>query len=151
MKYGSLCLLAAIGFTVITATPVWADKGGKGKDKSGNWEHSKPHYNDDEDKIAIYIGGYDRDIIREHIRKDAFKNCPPGLAKKNPPCVPPGLAKQWRRGYPLPDGVKYERIDWGLKAPYGYEYVKVDKDVLLVAEASKKVIDAVTLLSAVGN
>lgn len=22
-----------------------------------------------------------------------FKNCPPGLAKKNPPCVPPGLAK----------------------------------------------------------
>jgi hypothetical protein len=23
-----------------------------------------------------------------------FANCPPGLAKKNPPCVPPGLAKQ---------------------------------------------------------
>ncbi len=24
----------------------------------------------------------------------ASANCPPGLAKKNPPCVPPGLAKQ---------------------------------------------------------
>ena len=22
------------------------------------------------------------------------KHCPPGLAKKNPPCVPPGLAKK---------------------------------------------------------
>lgn len=35
--------------------------------------------------------------------------------------------------------------------PRGYEYVRVDNDVLLIAEASKKVIDAVTLLSAVGN
>lgn len=24
----------------------------------------------------------------------AYRNCPPGLAKKNPPCVPPGLAKK---------------------------------------------------------
>lgn len=29
-----------------------------------------------------------------------YRNCPPGLAKKDPPCVPPGLAKQ---------GVSYEQ------------------------------------------
>lgn len=29
-----------------------------------------------------------------------YRNCPPGLAKKDPPCVPPGLAKQ---------GVNYEQ------------------------------------------
>ena len=29
-----------------------------------------------------------------------YRNCPPGLAKKDPPCVPPGLAKQ---------GVTYEQ------------------------------------------
>ncbi|MBI2234821.1 MAG: RcnB family protein, partial [Micavibrio aeruginosavorus] len=33
--------------------------------------------------------------------------------------------------------------------PRGHQYVQVDKDVLLIGEASKKVIDAVTLLSAV--
>lgn len=31
--------------------------------------------------------------------------CPPGLAKKNPPCIPPGQAKKaYRIGDPLPDG-----------------------------------------------
>ena len=35
----------------------------------------------------------------------AAGGCPPGLAKKNPACVPPGQAKQaYRIGDPLPDG-----------------------------------------------
>lgn len=32
-------------------------------------------------------------------RRLAYRNCPPGLAKKDPPCVPPGLAK---------DGITYD-------------------------------------------
>lgn len=37
------------------------------------------------------------------------KGCPPGLAKKNPPCVPPGQARKayeqdYRVGERLPDG-----------------------------------------------
>ena len=32
-------------------------------------------------------------------RRLTYRNCPPGLAKKNPPCVPPGLAR---------DGVTYD-------------------------------------------
>ena len=35
----------------------------------------------------------------------AAGGCPPGLAKKNPACVPPGQAKKaYRIGDPLPDG-----------------------------------------------
>lgn len=35
----------------------------------------------------------------------AAGGCPPGLARKNPPCVPPGQARQaYRIGDPLPDG-----------------------------------------------
>ena len=69
---------------------------------------------------------------------------------------PPGQAKKYRVGYPLPDDVVYVPVPRDLlvhlsPVPAGYQYVKVDKDVLLIAEASKKVIDAVTLLSAVGN
>lgn len=39
-----------------------------------------------------------------------FRNCPPGLAKKDPPCVPPGLAK---KGVTYNDWVAYddERLD----------------------------------------
>jgi hypothetical protein len=41
--------------------------------------------------------------------------CPPGLAKKNPPCVPPGQAR---------DGFRYDRPDfWGLRLADGrYRY-----------------------------
>ncbi|MDF1726401.1 MAG: transketolase [Sulfitobacter sp.] len=42
------------------------------------------------------------DVVLANIPEDeliTYRNCPPGLAKKNPPCVPPGLAKQ---------GVSYE-------------------------------------------
>ena len=40
------------------------------------------------------------------------KDCPPGLAKKNPPCVPPGHAKngvttqEWRNGDRIGDVVR---------------------------------------------
>ncbi len=36
-------------------------------------------------------------------------NCPPGLAKKNPPCVPPGLARQ---GVTTQDYLGYDDGEW---------------------------------------
>lgn len=46
----------------------------------------------------------------------ARNDCPPGLAKKNPPCVPPGLAKKgvrydWRAGERLSGDYSLTR-DW---------------------------------------
>lgn len=44
---------------------------------------------------ALGLAGPDLDILAlpdEEIL--TFRNCPPGLAKKDPPCVPPGLAKK---------------------------------------------------------
>lgn len=50
--------------------------------------------------------------------------CPPGLAKKNPPCVPPGQAKklygvgqQLPLGYGTPYG--YNQIPYSLRNQYG--------------------------------
>ncbi len=43
-----------------------------------------------------------RDVVITDVTDDellTYRNCPPGLAKKDPPCVPPGLAKK---------GVTYE-------------------------------------------
>ncbi len=56
-----------------------------------------------------------------------YRNCPPGLAKKDPPCVPPGLAK---KGVTYEEWVTYDedRLDEiYLDQRRGY----VDRDVLL--------------------
>ena len=39
----------------------------------------------------------------------AYRNCPPGLAKKDPPCVPPGLAK---KGVTYDEWASYDRDDY---------------------------------------
>lgn len=74
------------------------------------------------------------------------KGCPPGLAKKAVPCVPPGQAKKWRLGERLPpDTAWYEIDDWdryGLPEPRdGNRYIMIDSEVLLVAIATGIVLD----------
>jgi hypothetical protein len=74
------------------------------------------------------------------------KGCPPGLAKKAVPCVPPGQAKAWHLGGRLPgDRVWPVLEDWqryGLPAPTeGSRYVLVDEDILLVAIATGIILD----------
>ncbi len=144
-------LLFAVSALALIASPGIAEAKGKGKNHSDSGYEREYHHDGDDVSIRIDFG--DREIISGHLRNDIRRHCPPGLAKKNPPCIPPGQAKKWRTGYPLPDGVVFAPVpyEWGLRAPVGYQYVRVDKDVLLIGEASKKVIDAVTLLSAVGN
>jgi hypothetical protein len=154
MKNINRVLCLALALIMIATSPALADKGGKGK--SPGADHGKssfewPWNRSKDDTVVARINTNDRKAIRQLIRQDAFRHCPPGLAKKSPPCVPPGQAKKYKIGSVLPDGVVYSPVPpaWGLHAPDGYQYVKVDKDVLLISEASKKIIDAVTLLSAV--
>ena len=50
--------------------------------------------------------------------------CPPGLAKKNPPCVPPGQAKKlYNIGQRFPSGYgnlwNYNQIPYDLRRQYG--------------------------------
>lgn len=55
----------------------------------------------------------------ERTRGGLIDGCPPGLAKKNNGCMPPGLARQdpWRPVYDRPDWWGYR--DWG-SGNYGY-------------------------------
>ena len=60
-------------------------------------------------------------------------HCPPGLAKKNPPCIPPGLAKKgdWIGEFPY---IFLDRDRYGLDRRYGWYqlgdniYVRTDKE-----------------------
>lgn len=81
------------------------------------------------------------------------KHCPPGLAKKGS-CVPPGQQKKWGRGEHLPHDIDYVVIarpgDYRLRRPpAGQVYVEIGRDVYLIAEATRKVIEAINLVDAV--
>src|SRR6185503_6724233 len=115
--------------------PEWAGEKGKGHGK-GN-KKNKHFGNDERGQVRAYY--------EEEFRRG---NCPPGLAKKNNGCTPPGLFKKWSVGRPLPpDVVVYDvppelQIRIGLP-PAGHKYVRVAADILLIAIGSKVVVDAV--------
>lgn len=62
-------------------------------------------------------------------------------------------SRPYRVGYAVPRGVVCRPLhgSWGAllpPAPYGHHYVQVDRDVLLVAAATNRIVDAIVLLSA---
>jgi Ni/Co efflux regulator RcnB len=76
-----------------------------------------------------------RDYYADHYRG---RRCPPGLAKKHNGCLPPGQAKKWRVGRPLPRDVIYYEVPQPLVVqiglpPVGHRYVRVAGDILLIA------------------
>ena len=86
-----------------------------------------------------------RDYFEPRVRAG---HCPPGLAKKNNGCLPPGQAKPWVMGqvlprdlvrYPLPIELKRELG----RPPAGYEYVRVGNDILLLIIGTGMVVDAI--------
>jgi Ni/Co efflux regulator RcnB len=103
----------------------------------------------------IVVVDRDRTLVRTYYRDEYVAGrCPPGLAKKNNGCLPPGQAKKmWTVGQPLPPGVIYYPIHGGLRTqltppPYGYEYVQVDDNIVLIATASRVIA---ALLANVGS
>lgn len=151
-------LNAAVIASLMLAGPAVAKKDdhkhghGKGH-KEKHWDRGR----DDDYDVNVVIINNDRSRLRNYIYEDYHSHCPPGLAKKHNGCLPPGQAKKrYVVGRALPSYVVYEPVPeyvlYDLEpVPVGYQYVRVDRDVLLINMASKKVIDAVTLLSAVGN
>ena|SRR5690625_621607 len=77
-------------------------------------------------------------------------HCPPGLAKKNPPCIPPGQAKKYYPGDIIHGWRHHDRIyhdDYGLRRPgAGHRYIRVGSDIYLIAEATQRVIEVINLL-----
>ena len=72
-----------------------------------------------------------------------YRNCPPGLAKMDPPCVPPGLAK---KGVTYEEWVAYD--DKQLDAIYLDQRTEfLDRDVVVEEDANRDVVlDDDTLL-----
>jgi Ni/Co efflux regulator RcnB len=74
--------------------------------------------------------------------------CPPGLAKKQNGCQPPGQAKKWKLGQPLPPDLRYGSLPPELlrrlpPPPPQHRYVQIAGDVLMIAVGTSMVVDAV--------
>jgi Ni/Co efflux regulator RcnB len=94
-----------------------------------------------------------RIAIREYYANE-FRagHCPPGLAKKHNGCLPPGQAKRWTKGRPLPrDLIFYDLPDGVIRQigypPTGYRYVRIASDVLMITIGTGMVVDAIADLT----
>jgi hypothetical protein len=142
--------LLFFAFTALSAPtfadpPPWAKGKGKGHDRGeardddrGRRHGSSRHFADNH-KMAV------REYYGEYFRSG---KCPPGLAKKNNGCMPPGQAKKWRVGRPLPAGVVYYDLPQPLIAqlgppPPGYTYARVAGDILMLTVGTMLVVDAI--------
>lgn len=116
---------------------------GHGAKQSDHHEGSAPDAG-----VTVILGDAHRSIVRDHYRA----NCPPGLAKKNNGCLPPGQAKKrYAVGERVPDGVEIvilpnEVILRLPPLPRGYGYRMVDGDLVVVALATLIIADAIGLL-----
>ena len=92
----------------------------------------------------VVIVDRDRETVRTYYRNEYVAGrCPPGLAKKDNGCMPPGQAnRSWVIGQSLPPEIVYYPMPREIYTqltppPYGYEYVRVDDNVMLISTATR--------------
>ncbi len=155
-----LALSAALACTpALAEKPEWA--GGKDKhehkhkdkDKGKGGKHAHKGKHRDDVKVGAYFSDDQRQRARAYYTGQVEAGrCPPGLAKKNNGCLPPGQAKKYAVGQPLPAGVVYYPVPQPVlvqlpPAPAGHKYVRVAADILLIAIGTSMVVDAMTDLA----
>ena len=156
-------LVALAIASLLMAGPAFAkDKGddhGNGGGKHGN-KHSQKNEDKNEKKAEkrereeIKQGAYFNDQQRAYARqyysttyKDG-KRCPPGLAKKNNGCMPPGQAQALVVGQPIPTNVKVYQVAQPViqklpPAPVGYRYERIGGDIVLVQQQNNIIVDVI--------
>ena len=96
-----------------------------------------------------YFGDKQRTAVRTYYGNQySAGRCPPGLAKKNNGCMPPGQARKWAVGQQLPRDVVYYSVPQSVLTQLGapppsYKYVRVAADILLIAVGTNLVVDAI--------
>ena len=109
-------LLAAGAASLAFAAPAAADPG-KNKGHGNKAAHGQ----------AMYQAKHARQVYQGHAAANFWgnRNCPPGLAKKNNGCLPPGIAKQrfnvgerWNGNYGL---WSYNQVPLDWRNQYGLQ------------------------------
>ena len=118
------------------------------------WNNRHGHHQEHNPNASVGAPGhFFTDQKREEVdayyaRRFRRGHCPPGLAKKHDSCIPPGQAKQWHIGQPLPVSATTHPVPVVVISilgtpPDGYRYVRVANDILLMATGTRMVMDAI--------
>jgi Ni/Co efflux regulator RcnB len=127
-----------------------AEKAGKHAEKDR--KHAAKR--DKHDREEVRVGAYFNDQHREHARRyytqhyGDGRRCPPGLAKKNNGCMPPGQARKWAVGQPIPQGITVYPVPQAVivhlpPPPYGYRYARIGNDIVLVQSHNNLIVDII--------
>ncbi len=100
-------------------------------------------------EASNYFDGDRRRILDRYYQTQYASNCPPGLAKKNNGCMPPGQYKKWQRNQTLPRSVNYYDLPADVYRDLGRTYdgqkvVGVGGDVLLIDTATRLILDVLS-------
>ena len=141
--------------------PSWAghDNGGRDKRMDSRDEQRGERRNEQDRSRAgdgRHGGGERRHFETQHqvLVRDYYGEqfrggrCPPGLEKRHNGCMPPGQARKWQVGRPLPSDVIYYSVPQALVVqiglpPSGHRYVRVAGDILLIAIGTGMVVDGI--------
>ena len=146
---------AAVALLAPSLAPSSADAQGRGKGH-GAAAHSRAG-GAGRVRSDHWMRGPDGRWIRADDRLAAGNphGCPPGLANRNPPCVPPGQARRmFHQGQRLPVNYNYY-VDFGAipidvrnryDIPAGYRYVYRDNVVYVVDPATRLVRTIIDIL-----
>ena len=146
MNIRMVCTVVLLVTVVVAGPQVRAEKpvapGTSGHPGAASQEGAGQQFYFTDDRIAS--------IQRYYTTHPGAGGCPPGLAKKNNGCLPPGQAKKWRRGETLPPGIVYSDLPGDLMVllggvPAGRKVVRVDEDLLLISIATGLVLEALEL------
>lgn len=126
------------------------DKSDKHDNKQARREKDEKRFERDNVKVGAYFNDDHRRAARTYYVQQypQGKRCPPGLAKKNNGCMPPGQAKKYWVGQPLARTVYWYPVPQPVVqvlpvVPYGYRYVRVGNDILLLSPESSIVVDVI--------
>lgn len=149
---------ATVALALLASGPAFADKA-HGKGHGGKHAHQDhPHHRHarkhDHDKHGHRHGKHARQVEYRYL------DCPPGLAKKDPACVPPGQARKIVRDYGLGVGQilprdRYIRISdpyrYDLEPRPGWDYYRGDDAIYRVDSSTRKILAVLNLISAFSN
>jgi Ni/Co efflux regulator RcnB len=158
-------VLALLIAAMFAASPAFAEHGEGHGNKHGDKaekharkqaEKAEKHAakRDKHDREDVKVGAYFNDRHREvtrsyyHEHYGSGRNCPPGLAKKHNGCLPPGQAKKWAVGQPIPRGVTVYSVPQPVivqlpPPPYGYRYARLGNDIVLVQSQNNLIVDII--------
>jgi hypothetical protein len=125
-------------------------------DKGGNGPASRDGGGDVsvDVNVDVVFGPRERTIVREYyVARNGKGHCPPGLAKKNNGCLPPGHEKKrYEVGREIERDVVLLPVPHDLEVriglpPRGYRYAVIDGDVVKLALGTLMVVDAIDALT----